>query len=130
MPITIDRESRQRSRLSIDLNFYGDRYKTDNEIFTFPSPSLETLDQYLYYLIKNSEERLFDRQYTMRPDYLSFDEYGTVSLAQLLMYVNTVSSIEDFDLETVIIPSFSSIVEMLKDKFPVQDVADLTEVNW
>lgn len=130
MSITIDRESRQRSRLSIDINFCGNRYKTNNEIFTFPAPALETLDQYLYYLIKNSEERLFDRQYTMRPDYLSFDEYGTVSLAQLLMYVNAVMSIEAFDLETVIIPSFSSIVEMLKDKFPVQNVADLTEVNW
>ena len=34
----------------------------------------------------------------MKPDYLSYDEYGTVQLAQLLMYVNGVSSLEDFDL--------------------------------
>jgi hypothetical protein len=130
MPITIDRESRQRVGLSIDINFSGDRYKTDNGIFTFPAPTLETIDQYLYFLLQNSKEKKFELQYTMRPDYLSFDEYGTVSLAQLLMYVNNVPSIEQFSLETVVIPTLSAITEMLKDKFPKRKVSDLTEVSW
>ena len=130
MPETIDRESRQRANLAIDVNFYGDRYKTENGYFTFPSPSLDTLDQYLYFLLQNSKEKTFERQYFMRPDYLSYDEYGTVALAQLLMYVNGVSSIEDFDLQTVIIPTMSAITEMLKDKFPKRDIEDLTEVSW
>lgn len=130
MPITIDRESRQRSNLVIDINFSGDRYRTDNGLFTFPAPSLETIDQYLYYLIQNSSEKKFERQYVMRPDYMSFDEYGTVALAQLLMYVNAVPSIEMFDLELVVIPSLSAITEMLRDKFPKRPVEDLTEVNW
>lgn len=130
MPLTIDRESRQRVNLAIDINFAGDRYKTENGIFTFPSPSLDMIDQYLYYLLKNSTEKKFERQYIMRPDYLSFDEYGTVALAQLLMYVNAVPSLEDFNLERVIVPSLSAITEMLKDKFPIQDVSDLTEVSW
>ena len=99
-------------------------------MFTFPAPALETFDQHLYYLLKNSEEREFERQYLMRPDYLSFDEYGTTSLAQMLMYVNTVPSIEAFDLQRVIVPSFSAVVEMLKDKFPIQDPNTLIEVNW
>jgi len=126
----IDQESRIRSRLAIDINYSGNRYKTSNSLFTFPSPTLETIDQHLYYLLKNSVEKKFERQYVMRPDYLSFDEYGTVSLAQLLMYINTVPSPEVFDLQTVIIPSFSSITEMLKDKFSDQDVNELIEVNW
>jgi hypothetical protein len=130
MAITIDQESRQRSRLAIDINFSGDRYRTENKLFTFPSPSLETIDQNLFLLLKNSKEKKFERQYLMRPDYLSFDEYGTVSLAQMLMYVNTVSCLENFDLQTVIIPSFSSVVEMLKNKFPIQDPNTLTEVSW
>lgn len=130
MAITIDQESRQRSRLAIDINFSGDRYRTENKLFTFPSPTLETIDQNLFFLLKNSKEKKFERQYLMRPDYLSFDEYGTVSLAQMLMYVNTVSCLENFDLQTVIIPSFSSVVEMLKNKFPIQDPNTLTEVNW
>jgi plasmid replication initiation protein len=67
----------------------------------------------------------------MRPDYLSFDEYGTVHLAFVLMYVNNVRFIEEFQgLDIVIIPSYSSIIEMLKDKFPIQKTEDLTEVNW
>ena len=128
--ITIDQESRQRSRLAIDINFSGNRYQTINKLFTFPSPSLDTIDQHLFYLLKNSEEKEFERQYVMRPDYLSYDEYGTVALAQMLMYVNTVQSAEGFDLQTVIIPSFSAVVEMLKDKFPIQDPNKLIEVNW
>lgn len=130
MAETIEQESIQRSRLAIDINFAGDRYKTDNGIFTFPSPTLEMIDQNLYYLLKNATQVAFDRKYVMRPDYLSFDEYGTVSLAQLLMYVNAVPSIEQFDLQEVVIPSLSAIIEMLKDKFPIRDVADLEEVNW
>lgn len=130
MAETIDRESRLRSNLAIDINFAGDRYKTENSLFTFPSPSLEMLDQYLYFLLSNSTEKDFERQYVMRPDYLSYDEYGTVALAQLLMYVNSVPSIENFDLQTVIIPSMSAITEMLKDKFPKRDTEDLTEVSW
>lgn len=130
MPELIDRESRLRSNLAIDINFAGDRYRTSNGLFTFPSPSLEMIDQYLYFLLTNSTEKKFERQYLMRPDYMSYDEYGTVSLAQLLMYVNTVPSIEDFDLETVIVPSMSAITEMLKDKFPKRDADELTEVTW
>jgi hypothetical protein len=130
MAVTIDQESIQRSRLAIDINFSGDRYKTSNGIFTFPSPTLETIDQNLYYLLKNATEKRFERKYVMRPDYLSFDEYDTVSLAQLLMYVNGVPSIEHFDLQLVIIPSLSAIIEMLKNKFPTRNPDDLTEVNW
>lgn len=130
MAITIREESRQRSRLAIDVNFAGERFKTSNSRFTFPAPSFEMYDQHLYYLLKNSEEKDFKREYLMRPDYLSFDEYGTVALAQMLMYVNAVPSLELFDLQTVIVPSFSAVVEMLKDKFPEQTVANLTEVTW
>lgn len=130
MSITIKQESRTRSRLAIDINYSGNRYKTTNSRFTFPAPSLETIDQHLYYLLKNSQEKKFERQYLMRPDYLSFDEYGTVALAPLLMYVNAVPSPEVFDLQTVIIPSLSAITEMLKDKFPVQEIENLTEVTW
>ncbi len=130
MAETIDRESRQRANLAIDINFSGDRYRTANGYFTFPAPALETIDQYLYFLLTNSKEVKFERQYLMRPDYLSYDEYGTVALAQLLMYVNAVPSIEFFELETVIIPTMSAITEMLKDKFPKRPVSELEEVSW
>jgi hypothetical protein len=108
----------------------ADRYKTSNDIFTFTSPSLSVIDKNLFYLLRNSEEKDFDRKYTFRPDYLSYDEYGTVALAWLLMYVNTVPSIEEFDLVTVVVPTYSAIIETLKDKFPTKEVDELIEVDW
>jgi alpha-L-fucosidase len=130
MAITIDRESRARSRAAVDINYSGNRYRTSNGLFTFPAPNLETIDQYLFFLLKNSIEKKFEIKYKYRPDYLSFDEYGTVGLAHLIMYVNAIPSLEDFDLHMVIIPSFNSIIEMLKAKFPKQKTEDLVQVNW
>ena len=69
-------------------------------------------------------------KYIYKPDYFSFDEYGTVALSYLLMYINGVFSVEDFDLNTVIIPSFDAIVEICQDKFPKQDVDNLEAVSW
>ena len=130
MSETIDKESKQRRRLAIDIDWMSDRYKTQTNIYTFPSPSIWTIEKNLYYLLKNSKQIDFDRKYFMRPDYLSFDEYGTVSLANLLMYVNTVQNIEGFDLDTVIVPSFQAIVRICFDKFPQKETDELTEVNW
>jgi len=130
MPETIDKESKQRRRLAIDFDWMCDRYKTETDIYTFPTPTIWTIEKNLYYLLKNSKQIDFDRKYVMRPNYLSFDEYGTVSLENLLMYVNTVQNIEEFDLDTVIIPSFQSIVRICFDKFPERETDELTGVNW
>lgn len=130
MSITIDLESRQRRLLPIDIGYMGDTYKTTTEIFTFPSPSLWTIEKNLFYLLRNSVQKIFEQKYVMRPDYLSFDEYGTVALAQFLMYVNTVSCIENFDLDVVVVPTFQSIVDICRDKFPTKKSEDLTEVAW
>ncbi|MGD2072071.1 MAG: hypothetical protein PVG65_01090, partial [Candidatus Thorarchaeota archaeon] len=121
MPLTIDEETKQIIRSPFDISNMSKMYKTTNEIFTFQSPSLDTIENNLYFLLRNSKEITFDRKYRMRPDYLSYDEYGTVILDQLLMYVNNVFSPEDFDLATVIIPSVGAVVTMLQDNFPEQD---------
>ncbi len=130
MSIKIDQESRQRSRLAIDINFMGERFKTSNGLFTFPSPTLWTIEKNLFYLLRNSIQKDFEKQYIMKPSYLSFDEYSTIALDKLLMYVNGVQCIEDFDLDTVIIPTFSAVLNICKDKFPKTDVKNLTEIEW
>ena len=128
--ITIDKESKQRARLAIDIDNMCERYKTANGVFTFPSPSLWTIEKNRFYLLRNSIQEKFNPKYKMKPDYLSFDKYRTVVLADLLMDINGVFSAEDFDLVNVIIPSFTSIVEVCKDKFSEQEVEDLSEVTW
>lgn len=128
--ITIDQESLQNKRIPIDIEKHTDQFKTENGIYIFPSPALELLEKNIFYLLKNSKKTIFETQYTMRPDYLSYDEYKTTSLAQLLMYVNGVASVEDFDLNEVIIPDFSYIVKMVAEAYPNRDVDDLVEVAW
>ncbi len=130
MPFTIDDESRQRERVAIDINFSGGRYRTENGLYTFPAPELATIDKHLYFLLTNSEQKDFEQKYIMRPDYLSYDEYQTVALAQMLMYVNNVMSIEEFNMDVVVVPSMGAVVDMLQDKFIPQPVDELFEVNW
>ena len=101
-----------------------------NGVYTFTSPAMWTIEKNLFYLLKNSKEVDFEPKYKMRPDYLSFDEYGTVVLAHLLMYVNYIYCLEDFDLNTVIIPSFQAIVDIASDKFRKKSVEEMTEVDW
>jgi len=126
----ITTESRENIRLPVDLDHFAVRYVTENNLYTFTSPSLWTLEKHLYYLLRNSEQKEFEPKYKMRPDYMSFDEYGTVILAPVLMYVNGVFCIEYFDLSEVVVPSFQSITEILKDKFPREQVTDLPTAHW
>ena len=130
MSITIQDESRQNSRIPFDIDQMGPRYKTNSEIYTFPSPSLWSIQKNLFFLVSSSVLIEFDPKYKMRPDYLSYDEYGTVTLAYMLMYVNSVYSIEDFDLNTVIVPSLESVIAICKDKFSKLDVSEIEGVNF
>lgn len=130
MSITIDIESGRLSRQSVDIDNMRKRYKTSNEYFTFPSPSLDTINKNLFYLLRNSQEVEFNTKYTMKPEYLSFDEYGTTSLWQLLMYVNNVFCKEEFNLSTVVIPSFTSIVTITQDNYPKKNPSNLEGVEW
>ena len=128
--LTIDIESKQRRRNPTDIDNMAERYKTDSTYYTFTSPDLWTIEKNLFYLLRFSTQKQFDSKYKMRPDYLSYDEYGTAQMAQLLMYVNGVSCLENFSLVTVVVPSYSAIVEITKDKFQKKTADNLTSIDW
>ena len=130
MAFTIEDEAKQQSRSPFNIGKMGPQYKTANELFSFPSPTLTTIEKHIFYLLRNSSIEKFAPKYKYRPDYLSFDKYGTTILWQLLMYVNGVTSVEDFDIKEVVVPSVQSIVEINKDNFPDLPTADLPEINW
>lgn len=131
MPVLIDEESKQFARSPFDINKMGDRYKTENELFSFPSPTLTTIEKNLFFLLRNSSYNTWEPKYKYRPDYLSFDYYGVVTLWELIMYVNGVFSVEDFtDLGNVVIPSLQSIIELNRDNYPKKSTDTLFEVNW
>jgi len=127
---TIDKEAKKNKTLPISLDFMSPDYKNVSSSVIFPSPSLWVFEKYLFFLKANSTKKIFDQKYIMRPDYLSFDEYGTVVLAPLLMYVNGVFCTEEFNLNEVIIPEMSYIIETLIDKFPEISVDRLEVINW
>lgn len=131
MAQNIKTEARQRIRLPIDLDYMGERYKTSNDLYTFTSPSLWTIEKNLYYLLKNSIEISLEPKYVRKPYLLSFDQYDTVVLEFLIMYVNGVFCSEDFDIPKVVLPTLSSIIQICSDKFNKNtDISKLTAVNW
>lgn len=127
---TIDAEAKKNKSIPISLDFMGVRYRTKSNKFVFPSPSFWLLEKNLFFLAANSVKKQFNQKYIMRPDYLSFDEYETVVLGPLLMYVNKIFSVEDFNMNEVIIPKIDYIVEILIDKFPELSPDKLEVVNW
>lgn len=126
----ISTEAIQNLQSPLDIEKFGRRYKTENDYFTFPDPNLLTLDKNLYYLLRHSDEVEFERKYRYRPDYLSYDYYGTVILWEMLLYVNSVFSVEDFDLDTVIIPSLQAVNFVIQDSFQIPDPKDLDSIDW
>jgi len=127
---TIDSEVKQRVKIPFDIDYFTERLRTVNEYFIFPSPELWGLKKNLFLLYKNSTKIKFDAKYKMKPEYLSFDEYGTVILAPVLMYVNNVSCVEEFSLDYVLIPTKEAIVVACKDKFIVRNIESLNTVQF
>lgn len=133
--ITIDQDAARLSRSPLNFDNYCKKYLSYNEQFIFPSPQPETLEKNIFLLLVNSSEKIFDQKYKYKPSYLSYDEYGTTILDKLLMYVNGVMCVEEFDLITVIIPKLQTIIDVLQDKFPKRENTldyknNLTIVNW
>jgi len=128
--ITIKDEAISRAKLVTDLDNFREHYITDTELFKFPSPSMWTLEKNRFYLLSNSRKEILNAKYIMRPDYLSYDEYGTETLWPVLLFVNQCFCREEFDMQEVIIPSLESIIIICKDKFPKKNTNELTSINW
>lgn len=128
--ITIENEARIAIKYPFEIDVMATRYKTSNELYGFTSPSLWVLEKNYFYLLRNSIIKEFNQKYKYRPSYLSYDEYGVINLDFLLMYINSVSCVEDFDLNTVIIPTTSSIITACQDKFPIVEDSQLERVYW
>jgi hypothetical protein len=129
--IKIDEEAKNFKRMPVDFERMGERFKTENELYTFPDPNLRTLEENLFYLLRNATELNFRPRYNFRPEYLSYDIYGTPALSQVIMFVNNIGSVEEFyNLPKVVIPSLDAITAILSDIFPEEDIEDLESISW
>lgn len=116
MANTIDVAAKRNINLSVDVDKHRRRLlKTDGNVSVqFVGPVITTFEKFRFFLLKNSEVRTLKENFKFRPDYLSHDEYGTVALWPLLLFINDVASIEEFDLEEVIVPNYTSILQITR----------------
>ena len=125
MPIQkIDDESKYRKKLRIDIDKHRYTYKTfevDNDsdtnvLINFVSPAIFVYEQYRFYLLKNSVKKELKPHHYLRPDYLSYEEYGTTVLWTMILYINDIPNIESFqNIEKLYIPRIDAIYRIAND---------------
>jgi hypothetical protein len=131
MSQTIDVEAKRRIQSPLDLDRMAETYKTKNSIYVFTSPSLQTIERNLYYLMANSIEVDLDVKYIRKPYLLAWNQYGNVTLEYLLMYVNGVFCPEEFDMSTVILPTMSAIISISYDSYTKKSNTNkITSIGW
>jgi len=135
--ITINEEALISSRLATDIDSFRRRYTmkeisdTEEILIQFVAPKIICLEDYRFFLLQNSRTEILQSKYYFRPDYLSYDEYDTTNLWNLLMFINDIPTLEEFNKENVLIPSRSSIMKIAKDvvlKDPVNELVPLNEI--
>ena len=127
----IQSESALLSSNNLDIDKLRRKYvKRDSDIGVyFVSPYLLAYEKYRQYLLKNSNLRQLISKYYYRPDYLSYDVYGTTMFWTILLFINNVPSIEDFTIDEVYIPSYSSINTLSDLRVDESAVFDLDQAN-
>lgn len=109
-------EARMQSILSSDCDNFRNKYQT-NEVelsgnvinISLVSPCLTILDKYRFYILENSAKKRLERKYFYRPDYLSYDEYGTTNWWYLILYINDIPTLQEFTREDILVPNFDCI---------------------
>jgi len=129
--ITIDVEARTAIRQIVDSDRYKNIYKKlENDItINFVSPIHQVYEDNRYYILKNSFIKPLDSKYYYRPDYLSYDEYDTTQLWELILFINGFSSIDSFRSEYIYLPTFGVITELAKFDKSQQDPIDVDVIN-
>jgi len=124
MPLTrainIGDESRILSKLFDDLDNYRRFYTMpekdteDNKTISiqFAAPKLFLFEEFRFSLLANSTIKQLDPEMYYRPDYVSYNEYGTTNLWGMLLFINDIPTIEDFSVETIKVPSKFIVLEL------------------
>ena len=119
---TVNTENLRRTNIYNDAN--------ENISVIYPSPSLESYESRLFELLSNCSKVDWKLEWTMRPDYVSYYYYGSEVYWSLLLYVNNLSSIEDFiDLDYILIPTQSALNLILSTRYRSDDFYDVTPNN-
>ena len=118
MAFKLDMDAEKNILLATDSDKFRKKYKeTKNNIdITFASPYFYTLEKYKFYLLRKSTNIVLNHKYYYKPDYLSYDEYGTETLWYMILYLNNISSIEQFDVYDVVLPTYGAIIDIAGER--------------
>jgi len=127
---SIQYESSLLSKNELDIDNLRRKYlKKDADVGVyFVSPYLLGYEKYRQYLLKNSVLETLNISYHYRPDYLSYDLYGSTIFWTVILFINNIPSIEDFNVDSVYIPSFAAINLLSNLKENENAVIDLDQV--
>ena len=122
--VNIEIEALEKYRSLYNCDTFKDvfRIKTyieyeNSKIRASETSFLDFNDQFLninkYYLLSRSDIKEFHPRWQFRPNYLSYDIYGTTSFAYLLLFMNDVVSVVEFDFDYVKVPRIGAIKELI-----------------
>jgi hypothetical protein len=125
------------TKLSSDLDnfrrFYSLKEENVNEtiLVRFVAPQISAYEDYRFYLLKNSVKKPLAPNRYYRPDYVSYDEYDTINYWALLLFLNDIPTIEDFEVEEIYVPTPASLIEISNDilyKDLLHEIVPLTDL--
>ena len=128
---TIDQEANVLVKLATDLDKYRRYYSlkevdTDETIFVkFVAPKIIAFEDYRFYLLKNSDTKPLSPANYYRPDYVSYQEYGTVNLWAMLLFINDIPTIEDFEKELNEVADKILLFGTNIENYPIGQIDDL-----
>lgn len=129
---SIRTEAKMNSNLVSDIDNFRSKYleydyETDISCLA-PAFEIYSLEVNKFTLLRDCKLATFKNNWRMRPDYASYDLYGTVIYWPIILFANSVQSIEDFkDFEKIYVPAFSSIMQVLRNKVPSDEIEKIKE---
>lgn len=130
----IEEESRLLSTLSSDIDKFRNKYTTyelqtngKKVNITFVSPSLLLFDRYRFYILQNSNKKKLSLKNRYRPDYVSYEEYGTTNWWALILYINDVPSLEYFDKDEILVPTMDCILKLMDVSSEIKQINTLNQ---
>lgn len=131
---TIGTEARVKSTLSSDVDKFRGKYRTYEEQvdsskigITFVSPIVSLYDRYRFFILQNSEKKTLALNHKYRPDYVSYEEYGTTNWWTLILYINDIKCIEEFDKDEILVPSMDCITKLMEKSTETLPIKDLNQ---
>lgn len=130
----IGEEARIQSTISSDIDCFRNNYsineqQTDGSLvhINLVAPAITLFDKYRFYILQNCSKERLELKYRLRPDYLSYDKYGTTNWWNLILYINDIPTIEEFDIENVLIPNLDCIGKLNEI---ASDMRELSLINY